>query len=151
MVAVVIPLFYYGHLYRTARRLWLMPTPFRHPEAGRFWTTMRRLFLGSLVGEIVVSFALAMLTCWVLQIRRTMRNRNIGVLVMTDVGLLLAFLLAPWLVPAVGYLRLPQGNPVDGWVLGSLWPNVLPCLAAACAGVTFFLWSRHHERLPKVA
>ena len=146
-VAIAIPILYYGHLYMDARSVWLAPSPFRHPGVGRFWIIMRRAFLGSFVGEILVSFALAVLTCWFVYVRRTTSIRKSGTLAMTDVGLLLAFLLAPWLVPAVGSLRLPRGNPLDLWVLGGLWPNGLPSLGAAFAGVTFLLWSRHREQL----
>jgi hypothetical protein len=151
LVALVIPILYYGHLYSTARSAWLTPSPFQHPEVGRFWIVMRRAFLGTFVGEVLVSGALAVLTCWIVHVRRTISIRRIGTLVIADVSLLLAFLIAPWLVPAVGSLRLPRGNPIDGWVMGGLWPQVLPCLAATSAGVTFFFWSRHLEESVKPA
>ena len=153
IVALAIPALYYGQLYGTARRVWL--TPSLHPEIGGFSKSyenlMKNVLLRAFVGEILVSFSLAILPCWIIHVRRTMSKRKIGSRAMTDVGLVLAFLLAPWFVPAVGFLRLPRGSPLDGWIQGNLWLAVMPCLTAASAGVTFFFWSRRYEQVGKVA
>lgn len=163
VAALVIPIWYYGQLYLEIRRG--RPAALNLIEASKsdpglagiaqyariYETTANRLWARTLLGEVVVSLALALLTCWIVYRRRAKLGGALAARVLTDVGLVLAFLAAPWLVPAVGFLHFPRGNPIQVWVFGNVLPNALPCLVASTAAVAFYLVSRKWVRVGDVA
>jgi hypothetical protein len=59
---------------------------------------------------------------------------------------LTAFFIAPWLAGEAGFLELPSGNPVDQWVMGNPWFNIMPAGAAMLAGLLFVMWGRLQAR-----
>ena len=122
-----------------------------HPEIAaleeRGRSTRQLLFRGVLIGELIVTFTLSLLTCLVIRWRTVGADQPRGVgRVLSDIGLLVAFFLAPWLARSVGFFELPSGNPLDLWVMSGLWRNAMPCVAAMFAGLLFAVSVRWHQR-----
>ena len=106
---------------------------------------------GAFMGQIEVSLTLAMLTCWVVYWRSTGVKPGLGRRALADLGLLVAFLLAPWVAGSIGWLELPRGNPLDLWILGNVWSNLVPGIGAAVAGLAFFFVLKRRQPIRPAA
>src|SRR5215472_8702227 len=120
---LVIPALVYSDL---VRRLGVMPVHVR--GALRTWTVR----LG--ISVAVVAFILSLITCVYITVRRAKR---VGVVqaVAGDVGLAVAFVVAPWCALLIG--GSPPGEIISLWVGPGALMRALPSICAAIAGLAF--------------
>ena len=154
-IALALPAWYFATRLASLRKAQAAPVIQGHPELARMFEHAARgnlmLFRGMMTGELLVAFALSVITCVFVRWRRApLDPPALGARVASDAGLLLAFFLAPWLSGHLGFLELPTGNPLDLWIMGSLWQNAMPGITAIIASVLFVAtgsWNRGSLRV----
>jgi hypothetical protein len=153
-LALPLPAVYYWHL-RSLNNRAFVGNPSDSADIARLGertkTLLNLMATGTLIGQIEVSVALAMLTCWVVYSRSTGMRPGLGGRALADIALVAAFLLAPWVAGAIGWLELPRGNPLDLWVLGNLWGNLLAGIGAGVAGLAFVIALKRRQPIRPAA
>jgi hypothetical protein len=164
LVSLVFPILYYWHAYSGLRVISASSRQLIEASSTRpmlaaeikrssdlYDFAMRRILVRSFLGDVVVSVGLAILTCWLISRRQGQGRDGLTGRILTDVGFVAAFVLAPWLAAAATYLGPPRENPISVWILGGFFPNALPCLAALSSALVFYLMSRRGRQLGEVA
>ena len=100
---------------------------------------LRRVAVENLLVAVLISFALSLVVCWVVNRRRN-STASLAVRVLVDAGMVMAFLAAPWVAALLIWGRSAR-RLFDIWVAPP-GASQIPCVCALLAGLSFWLMSR---------
>ena len=92
------------------------------------------------VAVLVVAVALSLLTCGIILLRRRASRAarpKLGLRILGDIVLILAFFASPWLVVTIFDRRILDGEIASLWAAWSALWRTIPCFCAVLAGLSF--------------
>ncbi len=129
---LVIPIVVYSRRFDRVSRLTLGSSGL---ERG-----LEAVVLRSFLATLVVSIGLSVWICWLVRRHRSdsFQEKPLIARVLGDVGLLLAFFVAPWLVVSTA-ARTISPEILGLWIDEGVLVRSIPCICAVLAGLSFTL------------
>ena len=149
-LALIVPIVYFWIWYGEIRGALGSGGP-QWADRERVQAIWMRLLRAELIGDLSVTFGLAVLACLALRLRQVRRPVNGAARVMPIVGFVTAAILAPWVASGLTSLDLSAAGPFERWVRGNLFRNLVPAIGAVVAGVLFWLTTSRDRRASAAA